>query len=108
VASVRPTTERTESVFTRGVFCIGRLYYESMSRLERTLNRSKYAAIGAGIGAALGGLISRNAASTGGGIGALVGATVGEKRVDFDSFVESVKETSPRDVVSSGDAAEGD
>lgn len=71
-----------------------------MSRFKRALNRSKYAAVGAAIGAAIGGLISRNAASTGGGIGALVGAMYGEKRVDFDSFLEGVKEEGPKNVLS--------
>jgi uncharacterized protein YcfJ len=61
-------------------------------RLKKIWQRSKYAATGAAIGAAVGGLISRNAASTGGALGALVGATVAEKRFAVDSVVDQVKE----------------
>jgi len=65
------------------------------SRLKLVLSRARYAAIGAAIGAGIGGLISRRYASTGGAMGALAGATIGEKRVSVDEFVEEVKEKGP-------------
>jgi len=65
------------------------------SRLKLILSRARYAAIGAAVGAGIGGLISRKYASTGGAMGALVGATIGEKRVTVDAFVEEVKEKRP-------------
>jgi outer membrane lipoprotein SlyB len=60
------------------------------------LLRARYAALGAGIGAAIGGLFSRNAASTGGAIGGLVGATVADTRGTVDALLEDVKERDPR------------
>jgi hypothetical protein len=63
-----------------------------MSRLERTVRRAKYAAVGGAVGGALGGLVSRNAASTGAGVGALVGATVAEKRGAVDVVLERARE----------------
>jgi outer membrane lipoprotein SlyB len=63
-----------------------------MSRLERTLRRVKYAAVGGAIGGALGGLVSRNAASTGAGMGALLGATVAEKQAAVDGVLGRMRE----------------
>ncbi|MFB6111755.1 MAG: YMGG-like glycine zipper-containing protein [Halobacteriaceae archaeon] len=60
------------------------------SRVQSSLNRAKYAAIGAAIGAAVGGLFSRNAASTGGAVGGLVGAAVGDFQVT--DVVDEAKE----------------
>ena len=59
-----------------------------IDRVTQILNRARYAATGAAVGAFVGGLISRNAASTGAAIGALVGATIGERRSDFDTAVD--------------------
>ncbi|PSQ11181.1 hypothetical protein BRC93_06855 [Halobacteriales archaeon QS_5_70_15] len=58
-----------------------------MSRLERSLRRARYAAVGG----AIGGLVSRNAASTGAGMGGLLGATVAEKREAVDGVIEGVR-----------------
>lgn len=59
---------------------------------KRTVNRAKYAAIGAAFGATLGGVVNRDAASTGGALGALVGATIGERRVSAGAIVNQLKE----------------
>ena len=64
------------------------------SRLKRMVLRAQYAAIGAALGAAAGGLLSRNAASTGGALGALAGATIGEKRIDVSDTIAQVKGSS--------------
>jgi len=61
-------------------------------RLQRIIRRSKYAATGAAIGAAVGALFSRNAASTGGALGALAGATIAQQRDSVDSVVDQIKE----------------
>lgn len=42
------------------------------------MSRAKYAAVGGAVGAAVGGLWSRNAASTGGALCGLAGATLAE------------------------------
>jgi outer membrane lipoprotein SlyB len=62
-----------------------------MSRLERTLRRARYAAIGGAVGGAIGGLVSRRAASTGAGVGALLGATISEKRETVDAVVHRTR-----------------
>lgn len=64
-------------------------------RIKRTFDRARYAALGAAIGAGLGGLISKNAASTGGATGALVGALIAEKRHSAGGLIEKVKEQRP-------------
>lgn len=61
------------------------------TRIKRTLNRVKFAAIGAAAGASLGALVSRNAASTAAGVGALVGATIGEKRSMVETTIDQIK-----------------
>jgi len=73
------------------------------SRVTLVLSRARYAAIGAAVGAGIGGLVSRKSASTGGAMGALVGATIGEKRVSVDAFVEEVKEKRPGKPEADGD-----
>lgn len=65
-------------------------------RITAVLLRARYAAIGAAVGAGIGGLFSRNAASTGGAIGGLVGATVADTRGTVDALLEDVKERDPR------------
>lgn len=67
-------------------------------RVALALSRSRHAAIGAGIGAALGGLFDRNAASTAAAIGGLLGAIVGEKRAATRSRIEEVAERTPEAV----------
>lgn len=66
--------------------------YTVWERVKLTVSRAQYAATGTAIGAAAGGLISRNAASTGAALGALAGATFGEKRVSVGSFVDHLRE----------------
>lgn len=63
------------------------------SRIRVALGRAKYAAVGAAIGAGIGGLASRNAASSGGGLGALVGAALWETRISAGSRVDDLKST---------------
>jgi len=65
-------------------------------RITAVLLRARYAAIGAAVGAGIGGLFSRNAASTGGAIGGLVGATVAETRGTLEGALGEVKERDPR------------
>lgn len=61
-------------------------------RIRRVTSRARYAAIGGALGAAIGGLFSRNAASTGGALGALVGAAIGETRASPNTLFEQVKQ----------------
>ncbi len=73
-------------------------------KVTHILNRARYAATGAAIGAFVGGLISRNAASTGAALGALVVATIGEKRGEFDALVDRLGEVRDDGLQSDGES----
>lgn len=70
-----------------------------LSRVQRVVDRAKFAAIGGAIGGGAGGLIGRNTASTGAAAGALVGAAVGEKRATVDSIVKRVRDRTDREAL---------
>ena len=73
-------------------------------RITKILSRVQYAAMGAAIGAGIGGLFSRNMASTGAAFGALVGATYGEKRPGLaDRFEELTDADIPTEKLPSRD-----
>ena len=63
------------------------------AQLTTALNRAKYAAVGA----AVGGLVGRQAASTGGAVGGLVGATLAEVRSGQTDLFATITETLPVD-----------
>ncbi|WP_117594236.1 hypothetical protein [Haloprofundus halophilus] len=64
---------------------------DATAHFRRMLSRARYAAIGAAIGAGLGGLFGKEAASTGGAVGALLGATFGETRVSARSRFDKLR-----------------
>ena len=64
-------------------------------KIKTAVSRGKYAAIGAALGAGIGGLVSRQAASTGGALGGLAGAVVGETCASDESAIADVKAKLP-------------
>jgi len=70
-------------------------------RITAVLLRARYAAIGAAVGAGIGGLFSRNAASTGGAIGGLVGATVAETRGTLEGAPSRRSKSAIRELIRS-------